>query len=62
MISKKEIFILSLTIFLTVISWVIYDLLTLKYQMITKENFNEILEIEPKINSEIINLLKNREF
>lgn len=62
MISKKEIFILSLTIFLTVISWVIYDLLTLKYQMITKENFSEILATEPKINPEIINLLKKREF
>lgn len=62
MISKKEIFVLSLTIFLTVISWVIYDLLTLKYQMITKENYSEILATEPKINPEIINLLKKREF
>lgn len=62
MINKKEIFILSLTIFLTVIAWVIYDLLTIKYQEIIKEDFNEILVTESKINSEIINFLKNKEF
>lgn len=62
MINKKEFFILSLTIFLTVIGWVIYDLLTIKYLPLSKENFNDIFTVEAKINPKIINLLKTREF
>ena len=62
MINKKEFFILSLTIFLTITAWVIYDLLTIKYLPLSKENFNDILKVEAKINPKIINLLKTKEF
>lgn len=61
MINKKEAFILSITIFITVISWVVYDLLSIKYQSIIKENFSEILKTEAKINNEVINLLNEKE-
>lgn len=62
MINKKEFFILSLTIFLTVIGWVIYDLSTIKYLPLSKENFNDIFTVRTKINPKVINLLKTREF
>lgn len=61
MINKKEVFILSLTIFLTIISWVTYDLLRTKYEPMEKQNFNEILRVKAEINKDIINLLKNKE-
>ena len=62
MINKKEFFILSLTIFLTVIGWVIYDLSTIKYLPLSKENFNDIFTVRTEINPKVINLLKTREF
>lgn len=61
MINKREAFILSLTIFLTIVCWVIYDFLKIKYEPMERQNFSEVLTTKTEINKDIINLLKNKE-
>lgn len=57
-INRKELFIISLTIFFTVFSWVIFELFNLKNQVEVSKKYEDILRIKTEINYQIIEVLK----
>lgn len=57
-IDKKEILILSVTIFITVFSWVIFELVNLKTHSDISKKYESILNIKTEINYQIIETLK----
>jgi hypothetical protein len=59
--NRKEIFIISLTIFLTVMAWVIYDLLQVSYKEFKSENFDDILRVKSVFSQKTIQVIKEKE-
>jgi len=59
--NRREFFILSLTVFFTVLAWVIYDLLQVKYKELSKQNFDAILQTKPSFSQKTIEVLKQKQ-
>lgn len=59
--NRREFFILSLTVFFTVLAWVIYDLLQVKYKELPKQNFDNILQTKPAFSQKTIEVLKQKQ-
>ncbi len=57
-IDRKEILILSITIFITVFSWVIFELVNLKTHSDIDKKYENILNLKTEINYQIIEGLK----
>ncbi len=57
-IDRKEILILSITLFITVFSWVIFELVNLKTHSNIDKKYENILRIKTEINYQIIERLK----
>ncbi len=57
-IDRKEILILSVTIFITVFSWVIFELVNLKTHSDISKKYENILNLKMGINYRIIETLK----
>jgi len=60
--SRREVFFISLTIFLTVLAWVIYDLLQIiNYKEFSNLNFEKVLQTKSFFPTKVIEVLKQKE-
>lgn len=59
--SRKEVFFISLTIFFTVLAWVVYDLLRIRYKQFSSQNFERILQAPSSFSTKTIEILKQKE-
>lgn len=59
--NRREIFLISITIFLTVLAWVVYDLLQVHYKEFNSENFQNILQVKPAFSKKIIEVIKEKQ-
>jgi uncharacterized membrane protein len=59
--SRKEVFFISLTIFFTVLAWVVYDLLRIRYKQFSIQNFERILQAPSSFSTKTIEVLKQKE-
>jgi hypothetical protein len=59
--NRRETFLISITIFLTVIAWVIYDLFQVSYKEFSSQNFQNILQVKSAFSKKIIEVIKEKQ-
>jgi predicted negative regulator of RcsB-dependent stress response len=59
--NRREIFLISITIFLTVLAWVVYDILQVNYKEFNSQNFQNILQAKSAFSKKIIEVIKEKQ-
>lgn len=58
--NQKELFWISITIFLTIVAWMALDLYRAKTKISVNTGFSSIQRVDFKLNTDIINSLKDK--
>jgi len=60
--NRREVFFISITVFLTVLAWVIYDLLQIiNYKEFSNFNFEKVLQTKSLFPTKVIEVLKQKD-
>lgn len=57
---QRELFILSVTIFLTIVAWVLFDLNSLSKKITIRSNISKFEQVDFSVKSSIVENLKQR--
>lgn len=57
---QRELFILSITIFLTIVSWVLFDLNSLSKRITIRSDISKYEQVDFSVRSSIVDNLKKR--
>ncbi len=57
---QRELFILSVTVFLTIVAWVLFDLNSLSKKITIRSNISQFEQVDFSVKSSIVENLKQR--